>query len=109
MSPEAAGIHPMSRSLVSRIWSGAGISRSRLHDRKGHFLDLAGFIYLPHTLYTTAFTKLLGRRPELPWLGYRTIRWFDRNIRPDWHVLEFGSGMSSLWLARRLPQGKLVS
>lgn len=99
----------MGRSLTSRLCTGAGINRTRLHDRKGQLLDAGGFVYLPHVLLSTVWTKIVGHRPEVPWLGYRTIRWLDRNIRPDWHILEFGSGMSSLWFARRVTKGRLVS
>jgi hypothetical protein len=96
-------------SWTYRIWAGGGFSASRLHDRKGNLIDLRGACYLPHCLLSTAWTKVKGHRPELPWLGYRTIRWLERTVRPNWRVLEFGSGMSSLWLIRRIPKGLLVS
>lgn len=37
----------------------------------------------------------------MPWLSYRFIRWMDSRIEPTWKVLEFGSGMSTPWLAAR--------
>jgi predicted O-methyltransferase YrrM len=43
----------------------------------------------------------MGRYSKRPWLGYRTVRRLDALIRSDWRVLEFGSGQSTVWLARR--------
>jgi predicted O-methyltransferase YrrM len=42
-----------------------------------------------------------SRRPKLPWLGYRAIRHLDGLLNPDWKILEFGSGMSTMWFAKR--------
>ena len=81
--------------------------KTRLHNLSGRPLDAGGLLYLPRSVITTLSLKLTGRRPELPWLGYRAIKCLDRMIAPDWKVLEFGSGMSTLWLARRC--GLLVS
>ena len=39
-------------------------------------------------------------RPQLPWISYDAIRFFKRWLSPDKTVLEFGSGMSTIWYAR---------
>jgi hypothetical protein len=47
---------------------------------------------------------LWGRRPvdvELPWWSYGAIDWVGRFLRPTHRVFEYGSGGSSLFLARR--------
>jgi len=87
--------------LTSRLMTGDGMRRSRLHNYKGQCIDMAGLYYLPHAILTAVLKKLFGYRPEVPWLGYRAIRCLGSLIQHDWKVLEFGSGMSSLWLARR--------
>src|SRR5438874_13577508 len=87
--------------MLARLIKGDGIRKSRLHNYNGQFLDAAGFLYLPQSILTTLSLKLAHRRPELPWLGFRAIKHLDRLIKPDWRVLEFGSGMSTIWFARR--------
>jgi predicted O-methyltransferase YrrM len=42
-----------------------------------------------------------GRVPERPWIVPAAIGWLGRRIRPDWSVLELGSGRSTAWYARR--------
>jgi predicted O-methyltransferase YrrM len=42
-----------------------------------------------------------GRTPERPWIVPSAIGWLRRRMRPDWAVLELGSGRSTLWFARR--------
>jgi len=87
--------------LASRIVRGDGMRKSRLHNYEGERIDLGGLCYLPQAIASTILRKLLGHRPEVPWLGYRAIRRLHGLIRNDWRLLEFGSGMSSLWFARR--------
>lgn len=38
----------------------------------------------------------------LPWLCYPAIAWLEKQIKPNWHVAEWGSGSSSLWWATRV-------
>lgn len=85
----------------NRVTTGDGMRRTRFHNYRGECLDLPGFRYLPHCLYSILALKLFGYRPRLPWLGYRAIKRLGELIQPDWKVLEFGSGMSTLWLAKR--------
>jgi hypothetical protein len=88
-------------NTVKKILAGNQFTKSRLHDQKGNLIDLEGLLYLPHSLSTTILRLSVGRRPELPWLGYRAIRHLEGLLEPDWKVLEFGSGMSTLWFAKR--------
>lgn len=44
--------------------------------------------------------KAFGYRLRVPWLGYRAVTHLGHLVRPNWKVLEFGSGMSSLFFAR---------
>lgn len=93
--------------MFTRLIKGDGMRKSRLHNYNGQFLDASGFFYLPRSIRTTLLFKLVNRRPELPWLGFRAIDHLGKLIKPDWSVLEFGSGMSTVWFARRC--GLLVS
>lgn len=93
--------------MLTRLIKGDGMRKSRLHNYNGQLLDAAGFLYLPRSIRTTVTFKLANRRPELPWLGFRAIKHLGKLIKADWKVLEFGSGMSTIWFARRC--ARLVS
>lgn len=43
-----------------------------------------------------------GRRRTQPWISYRAASEIKRVLRPEWRVLEFGAGMSTLWFAKRV-------
>jgi hypothetical protein len=87
--------------LYQRIVRGDPLRKTRLHNYHGERIDLAGLRYLPVCLWSTVWFKLTGQRSAHPWLGYRAVRRIESVLRPGWSVLEFGSGASSLWLARR--------
>ena len=95
------------RSLWSRIVTGDGLRKSRLHTYSGRMVDLGGITYMPRSLWSVCLLKVLSYRQKRPWLGYRAVERLDEMIKPDWRILEFGSGMSSLFLSRRC--GHLVS
>ncbi len=63
--------------VFTYIVKGTQPRRTRLHNCRGDRLDARGFVYLPHSLLTTIRLRLTGRRPALPWLGYRAIRRLD--------------------------------
>ena len=84
-----------------RLITGNRKAGTRFHDHNGRLLDASGFCYLPKSVLSTLLVKLAKRYAELPALGFRAIKHLDRLIKPDWKILEFGSGMSTVWLARR--------
>lgn len=90
-------------NMISRIVTGDGLRKSRLHTYSGRMIDRAGLAYLPSCLWSTLLLKC-GYRQQLPWLGYRAVRHLDKLIRPSWRILEYGSGMSSLFFAKRCSQ-----
>src|ERR1700692_3986272 len=75
--------------------------KTRLHDERGNLIDLRGVVYAPRALVGTIARKLFDFRPVRPWISYRAVEFLDQKITPDWRVIEFGSGMSPLWFARR--------
>ena len=97
--------------FVGRLWSkvvtGDGLRKSRLHTYSGRMIDLGGIAYMPRSLWSVCLLKVFSYRQKRPWLGYRAVERLDEIIKPDWRILEFGSGMSSLFLSRRC--GHLVS
>lgn len=46
----------------------------------------------------------LDYRPELPWISYEAIHLLDDFLSPTSRVLEFGSGMSTIWYAKSKAQ-----
>ncbi len=96
-------------ALWNRLVTGDGIRKTRFHNYKGEPLDVMGLMYLPHSIVTAAATRFFGYRLPVPWLGWRGIKAIDEVLSgiKNAKVLEYGSGMSSLWLSRRC--GQLVS
>jgi len=88
-------------SLVRRFVTGDGLRRSRLHDYDGNLIDARSLASAPMAIASTLRLKFFGRRPERPWISCRAQRCFVRLLSPESRVLEFGSGMSTLWFARR--------
>ena len=88
-------------SWCRRIVVGDAYRKSRFHDYSGRAVEVAGLPYLWRSISTTMALKILNRRAEIPWLGFRALKAIGKLLTPGARVLEFGSGMSSLWLARR--------
>jgi predicted O-methyltransferase YrrM len=87
-------------TFIQKLARADMLRKSRFHDEKGNLVDLAGWIYLP-LAYRSAALKFFGYRPGVPWISYRARKLIDQMIRPDWRMVEFGSGMSTLWFAKR--------
>ncbi|MDP9187817.1 MAG: class I SAM-dependent methyltransferase [Actinomycetota bacterium] len=73
-----------------------GTRASRHHTARGP-MGLAGRIRLPAARLRARF----GRTPERPWIVPQAVGWLGRRMRPDWNVVELGSGRSTVWLGRR--------
>jgi protein-L-isoaspartate O-methyltransferase len=90
--------------VFGRFWkaliTGDGLRKSRLHTYSGERVDLAGLAYFPRALWSRILLAL-GHRQRVPWLGYRAVERMGELVQPEWSVLEFGSGMSTLFFARR--------
>jgi len=87
--------------LLRRVICGDELRKTRLHNYQGERIDLAGLRFLPVCMYSKLWFMLTGRRPTVPWLGYRATLKIGSLLNPESTVLEFGSGMSTLWFARR--------
>lgn len=55
--------------------------------------------YIRNRLALAAWQR---RRPDAPWLAPRAVSFLDQVLRPSDVVVEFGSGRSTLWFARRV-------
>ena len=90
----------MSKTL-ERLIRGDPYRRTRLHDARGNLLDPAGFLGLPPTLLETVLRLGFGWRRVQPWLGRRAINAIEHLLTPQTRALEFGCGLSTIWLAQR--------
>lgn len=87
--------------MWSDLITGKRKKGTRFHNHQARLMDAAAVVNLPASILTTVFVKLTRRYPELPLLSFKAIRRLNRMIQKDWKILEFGSGMSTLWFARR--------
>lgn len=87
-------------SVWRRLLSGNELRKTRFHDEKGNPVDWGGAFYAPLALMSAA-GKLCGLRPVQPMISYRAGRVIAGLLSPSARVLEFGSGYSTLWFARR--------
>ena len=79
-----------------------GERAGRFHTARGP-MGPAGWLRYPAAWWRAR----TGRVPERPWIVPAAIGWLGRRIRPDWSVLELGSGRSTAWYARRA--GRVIS
>lgn len=89
-------------NIVEKIIAGGPGRRSRLHDAEGNLVDLPGLAFAPVSLVSAVARLVFEYRMPVPWLGYRATLRLAEVLGPDMDVLEFGSGMSTRWLAARV-------
>ena len=74
---------------------------SRFHDEKGNRVDVRGMMYAPLAFATAVLRVVFGYRPRQPTISYRARTVIDGLLDSTSRVAEFGSGMSTPWLAGR--------
>lgn len=88
-------------SLLGRVIAGGDTRRTRLHDGKGNFVGWPlALRHGPRALVSGLLRLGLGHRPEAPWIAMSATALFARTLGPASRVLEFGSGMSTVWFAQ---------
>ena len=86
--------------ILTKIISGDTLHKSRLHDEKGNFVGMKRlFLHAPPALLTGSLRFLIDYRPQLPWISYSAIHVLEKFLNKSSRVLEFGSGMSTIWYA----------
>lgn len=87
--------------MLTKIILSDTLRKSRLHDEKGTFIGFSRlFQHAPHAFLTGLLRLSVGYRPALPWISYSAIGVLERCVNKSSRVLEFGSGMSTIWYAR---------
>lgn len=85
--------------MLTRLISGNRQRPSRLHDAKGNFVGwIAAAMHGPPAVTSGLLRLAFGYRPAKPWIPYSAIRRLRTFLgHRGSRVLEFGSGMSTLW------------
>lgn len=77
------------------------LRKSRFHDEKGNFVGLEKCLtHAPLALSSGILRLLFDYRPKLPWIAYDTVSILEKFLTKDSRILEFGSGMSTVWYAK---------
>jgi len=88
--------------ILRRLVAGSAMRRTRLHDELGQTISMGRLLRNgPRALLTGVSRLLFGRRPARPWISYDAQVVLGQFLTKDSAVLEFGSGMSTIWYGRR--------
>ncbi len=90
-------------SIFQKLISGGDGRRSRFHTADDMFIGLGDVVtQTPLVLGQKLRNRLAGRRPETPWWPLPAIEAVEKKLSRDMTAIEFGSGSSTLWIARRV-------
>ncbi|MBO6949153.1 MAG: hypothetical protein JJ855_14310 [Rhodospirillales bacterium] len=76
--------------------------KSRFHDEKGNFVDIGNIHHAVPAFWSAIKKRVFGKRPLVPMISYRARREIAGLLTPETHMIEFGSGNSTPWFARRV-------
>ncbi|MHB8173612.1 MAG: O-methyltransferase [Nitrospirota bacterium] len=80
---------------------GGKLRKSRFHDEKGNLISIRNLFYHgPMALMSSILRFVFNYRPALPWISYSAIGKLKDFLNEESVILEFGSGMSTIWFAR---------
>lgn len=83
------------------LYGNKRLRKSRLHDEKGNFVGWWRLLHHAPLAFSTGLLRVfLDYRPEIPWIAYDAIKLLKKFLNKGSRVLEFGSGMSTLWYAK---------
>lgn len=89
--------------MLTRLLRGKRTKYNRMRDEKGNFVGWYRLVRnCPRACGTGFMRVVFGKRPAVPWISYdasNRIREFLRTCTRA-RVLEFGSGMSTIWYAK---------
>ena len=95
-------------TIIKKLIAGGPKRKTRLHDEKGNLVSVSRLLRNgPNALVSGSARLIFGVRPERPWISYDAQRLLQSHLTPLSRVLEFGSGMSTMWYAQHA--GHVVS
>jgi hypothetical protein len=87
--------------IVEKLIAGDAVRRTRFHTEAGAACQVDGVPGVIPAAWTWLRSRMgAGSAPE-PWWVWEASRFVAQHLRPSDHVLEAGSGNSTLWLAKR--------
>lgn len=87
--------------MLRKLIAGSVYRKTRLHDEKGNFIGFRKLLaHGPSAVATGILRLLFGYRFAKPWIAYDSINIIKRHLNKASRVLEFGSGMSTIWYSK---------
>lgn len=94
--------------MLNRLIAGATARKTRFHDELGNRVPLSRAVRNGPRAIATGIARLAFRyRPVRPWISYDAQQILAKHLTSRSRVLEFGSGMSTVWYAEHA--GQVVS
>ena len=88
--------------MLRKLIAGSDRRKTRLHDEEGKIVSAGRLLRNGPRAIASGLARIAaGRRPERPWISYDAQAVIDQHLGQGSAVLEFGSGMSTVWYARR--------
>ncbi|MER8710052.1 hypothetical protein NKH49_31825 [Mesorhizobium sp. M1088] len=87
---------------IAKLIAGGPGRKSRLHSESGQLMPLKELRHLPRVALEFSRSRIFGVRPPVPWWPVAVIPIIEDFLaaKPR-DVIEFGSGSSTVWLAKR--------
>lgn len=87
--------------MLQRLVAGSASQKTRIHDELSNRVSLSRLIRNgPPAIVTGLLRLIFGYRVTRPWISYDAQSEIRAFLSPTSRVLEYGSGMSTLWLAK---------
>ncbi len=88
--------------MFKKIIAGSELRKTRFHDESGNLISLARLIRNGSRAVASGVARLaLDYREVRPWISYDAQAFISSHLNSTSRVLEFGSGMSTIWLAKK--------
>lgn len=93
--------------LLRKLIAGSDTRRTRLHDERGNRASLSRALRNGPQALASALAARFGQRGVRPWISYDAQALIAAFLTKQSRVLEYGSGMSTVWYAEHT--GEVVS
>lgn len=88
-------------NILRKIIAGGPGRPTRLHTERGELIPLHEMRHIPRMTVRKIAFIVTRRRPDEPWWPMSAIPVVEAYLNPSSRVIEFGSGSSTIWLAKR--------
>lgn len=89
-------------NLITKLIAGGSGRKSRLHSESGNLLPWKELRHVPRVALEFTQSRVFGVRPPVPWWPVSVIPIIEEFLKAKPRdVIEFGSGSSTVWLAKR--------